>query len=324
MRSPGSLLEKFIFSSKEHGKINLVRVKSGDEGEVIPWHASGKFGSIRFMEVEGKGYSFRYGIFDIREKVALTTILDIPYTGLFINLGADIAYSQEGIRPSAFYRDHCSLLFLPYTHIRTSLEKGRFFVCDVWLSLEYLQSWRRTYRSLSRLMSKIRRGIPVLEKFEVVRGGSARRLIDEGIERMTAADREKDPENDAWMGEALSALFEAHQNAVSAVSLHPADIEKLRRVQEMLIHHPDTVVSLKNLAREMAMNEFKLKDGFKRLFGTPVFKFLFEERMKKARHLLSETDKPIGEIAVLVGYKNVASFSAAYRKRFGYPPSGAR
>ena len=324
MRSPGSLLEKFIFSSKEHGKINLVRAKSGEPGEAISWSASGKFGSIRFMEIEGMGYSFRYGIFDVLEKVTLTTILDIPYAGLFINLGTDIGYTQEGIRASVFNRDDCNLLFLPYTHVRSNLQKGTFFVCDIWLSLEYLQAWRRTFRSLSRLMSKIRRGIPVLEKFEIVRSGSARRQIDEVIKRIMAEHGGKDFQSDEWMNKILLELFAEHQDAIRALALNAGDIEKLRRVQELLIKHPDTAISLKNLAREMAMNEFKLKHGFKRLFGTPVFKFFFEERMKTARYLLGETDKPIGEIAGLVGYKNVASFSAAFKKRFGYPPSGAR
>jgi methylphosphotriester-DNA--protein-cysteine methyltransferase len=43
-----------------------------------------------------------------------------------------------------------------------------------------------------------------------------------------------------------------------------------------------------------------------------------------ARMLILETDRSIKEIAAEVGYKHVAHFSAAFRRRFGDAPSSFR
>jgi AraC-like DNA-binding protein len=45
--------------------------------------------------------------------------------------------------------------------------------------------------------------------------------------------------------------------------------------------------------------------------------------MQKAVQLLSQKDRTVSEIADLVGYSNVGSFSSEFKKRFGYPPSKA-
>jgi AraC-like DNA-binding protein len=43
--------------------------------------------------------------------------------------------------------------------------------------------------------------------------------------------------------------------------------------------------------------------------------------MEEARHLLKSKDYSIGDIAVLVGYEDLYTFSAAYKKVFGVSPS---
>lgn len=126
------------------------------------------------------------------------------------------------------------------------------------------------------------------------------------------------------VNELLFRLFEQYECGASAIVLHEADIEKLHEIRNLLLEHPGTIVSLKKLAHHVGMNEFKLKRGFKKLFGIPVYGFFLEERMKKAKGLLTGGNLPVSEIASLIGYKNVSSFSAAFKKRFGYPPSAAR
>jgi AraC-like DNA-binding protein len=46
--------------------------------------------------------------------------------------------------------------------------------------------------------------------------------------------------------------------------------------------------------------------------------------MDKARKLLEETDESIVGIAELAGYKNVSSFSVAFKKYFGCTPGAYR
>ncbi|MGN6602452.1 MAG: helix-turn-helix transcriptional regulator [Ginsengibacter sp.] len=83
-------------------------------------------------------------------------------------------------------------------------------------------------------------------------------------------------------------------------------------------------LSLRMLAKAVAINEFKLKAGFKQLFGVSVFDCLHEARMQKARELLLSTNEPLKQICVLTGYPRMTNFITAFRKRFGYTPGSLR
>jgi AraC-like DNA-binding protein len=71
-------------------------------------------------------------------------------------------------------------------------------------------------------------------------------------------------------------------------------------------------------------NECTLKNGFKTLFGTTVFGYLFNYRMKLAGQYLSDTDKTIQEIAGLVGYEYLSHFSTAFKRKFYVSPQQYR
>ncbi|MBI9069851.1 MAG: helix-turn-helix transcriptional regulator [Salinivirgaceae bacterium] len=106
--------------------------------------------------------------------------------------------------------------------------------------------------------------------------------------------------------------------------LTPQDVFKIQAARQFLLTHIDTDFSLRKIALKVGTNEFKLKQGFKQLYGLPVFNYIREERMKKANELLKLTDTPISEIALIIGYKNLSNFTAAFKKRFDYPPSIVR
>lgn len=46
--------------------------------------------------------------------------------------------------------------------------------------------------------------------------------------------------------------------------------------------------TLIELSRLIGLNDYKLKKGFKEMFGTTVFGYLREKRLEKAFHLLQE------------------------------------
>jgi AraC-like DNA-binding protein len=82
--------------------------------------------------------------------------------------------------------------------------------------------------------------------------------------------------------------------------------------------------SLTQLARLVGLNEFKLKQGFKECVGNTVHGYAMHLRMEKARQLLQEMQLPIGDIALQVGYKSPAYFTAAFKKHYGVLPSELR
>ncbi|PIE87582.1 MAG: hypothetical protein CSA01_00060 [Bacteroidetes bacterium] len=65
------------------------------------------------------------------------------------------------------------------------------------------------------------------------------------------------------------------------------------------LHHPP---SIRDLSIKAGINEKKLKKGFKELFDTTVYGYLFEHKMTLAKRLLLETNRTITEIATDCGY----------------------
>ena len=80
--------------------------------------------------------------------------------------------------------------------------------------------------------------------------------------------------------------------------------------------------AIRSELKEM-LQEFKLKKGFRELFGTTVFGYVLQLRMHHARRLL-EQGTTVSEAAFMVGYQNVSSFCVEFRKRYGYSPGRIR
>ena len=100
--------------------------------------------------------------------------------------------------------------------------------------------------------------------------------------------------------------------------------QKLFEAKEILHSNLESPPSLSELSRQIGLNSFKLKKNFKELFGLPVFKYLQNERLKKAHDLLRNQGLTVQEVAWDVGYDSLSSFSNAFAKKFGYRPSEIR
>lgn len=125
--------------------------------------------------------------------------------------------------------------------------------------------------------------------------------------------------------ELLALQIEQMQTTSSLMtSKSNGDLEKLKAVREYIEYNYLEPLSLAGLCKHFALNEFKLKKGYKELFHTTVFGHINALRMEKARQMLMQNRMTISAISDLIGYKNIGSFSIEFKKRFGYPPSKFR
>lgn len=99
------------------------------------------------------------------------------------------------------------------------------------------------------------------------------------------------------------------------------DIQCLHEAKDILSRTWRQPPSLLGLARLTGLNDYKLKLGFKELFGTTVFGYVRGLRMNEARYILEQGKANVSETAIMVGYHNVSHFAALFRKTFGYNPS---
>lgn len=106
-----------------------------------------------------------------------------------------------------------------------------------------------------------------------------------------------------------------------AVKLRPEDIERVRKVKDLLYEQPAGSYSLAGLARAVGTNEATLKRNFKMVYGTTVFGYLTARRMELAKTLLLAKELKVAAVAQEVGYKYASHFTAAFRKHFGMLPN---
>lgn len=103
--------------------------------------------------------------------------------------------------------------------------------------------------------------------------------------------------------------------------LNTEDIRCLHEAREILIHRWRKPPGLLELARLVGLNDYKLKLGFKELFGTTVFGYVRALRMNEARKILEQGEGNVSEAALMVGYHNLSHFASLFRKTYGYNPS---
>lgn len=115
--------------------------------------------------------------------------------------------------------------------------------------------------------------------------------------------------------------FESSLNHQKQFRVQSSDIEKLRYAKQLIEEDPTMYHSLFDLARKAGLNEYKLKTGFRELWGTTVFGYMHQLRMEQARKMLLEQQHTVGEVADQAGYRNPHHFTVAFKKYFGCLPS---
>lgn len=95
-------------------------------------------------------------------------------------------------------------------------------------------------------------------------------------------------------------------------------LESARRLLENRLSETHTLASI---SREIHLNEFKLKKGFKEKFGRTVFGYLRQKRMEHAQEMLLSGTTSVIEVANSVGYSNASHFARAFKEEFSINPS---
>ena len=103
--------------------------------------------------------------------------------------------------------------------------------------------------------------------------------------------------------------------------LSKQDIMYIRQAKTILDENFDKHITIPILARQSGINEAKLKEGFKELYGAPIHTYLLQLRLEKAKHLLLTTTMPITDITYHIGYSHVTHFTSLFKKEFGITPT---
>lgn len=102
----------------------------------------------------------------------------------------------------------------------------------------------------------------------------------------------------------------AHTPAVPAVSI--------------MQQHLHEKISVAEIAKHFGISENYFRIVFEEHWGTSPLQFITDLRIRRAKTLLSLSDKPIIEIAMACGFYDSSHFSNVFLKKVGYTPSEYR
>ena len=98
------------------------------------------------------------------------------------------------------------------------------------------------------------------------------------------------------------------------------DIATIEETRRFIEKNFTSDIPVQFLCREFGLNRTKLQEGFNQLFGISVHAFISQERMKKARALLKDTDESVKVIAIECGYKSISSFTRIFSRMHQVSP----
>ena len=98
------------------------------------------------------------------------------------------------------------------------------------------------------------------------------------------------------------------------------ELESIYTAKEFIDNNLPYHHSISFIARKAGINEQKLKQGFKAIFGMGLYAYYRNEILKIASMELEQTNKSIKQIALHNGYNDANNFSAAFKNKFGMTP----
>ena len=98
------------------------------------------------------------------------------------------------------------------------------------------------------------------------------------------------------------------------------NVAKIKKAKDIIIERMSEPPTLQELSKEIGLSLNKLKEGFKQVYGEPVFSFLFDYKMEVARQLLVSGSYNVNEVGLKVGYSTASHFIAAFKKKYGVTP----
>lgn len=127
------------------------------------------------------------------------------------------------------------------------------------------------------------------------------------------------------VAEILTILFNDIKNKkLFENKLAEEDHSKIMEAGSIIQKNLKNPPTIQELSIKTGVNQFKLKQHFKLVYRKPIFTYITDLRMEKAKQLIVEKGYTVTETAHEVGYKNPQHFTAAFKRRHNFLPSSLK
>lgn len=113
-----------------------------------------------------------------------------------------------------------------------------------------------------------------------------------------------------------------YQREESSINfMRKSDMARLQPVLIYVSNHLSEIIYIHELAEYINMSEKYFITFFKKTMGITPRQYIIQIKMKKALEYLQEQNYSVKEVAGLVGYPDIYSFSKSFKKIYGVAPT---
>lgn len=122
----------------------------------------------------------------------------------------------------------------------------------------------------------------------------------------------------------LCELYNQTRSEPGGARPRPRQEQLFYDIQDYISYRRTENIRVSEVARHFGYNSKYLSELFAGLAGVPLKRYIIQQRMEAAKHLLTDTNASIGEIAARLHYSDAHHFMKAFKKNAGLTPSEFR
>lgn len=127
----------------------------------------------------------------------------------------------------------------------------------------------------------------------------------------------------SFLQQALQIMIRANTKSNGGPG-YVSDHSKIFTVAGIITDNPEGDHTTAELGRRVLLSVSVLAKEFKKQYGITIRQFIIHRRMEKATFLLNNSTTSISVIAEIIGYRDTATFTHAFKKVYGLAPSALR
>lgn len=101
-------------------------------------------------------------------------------------------------------------------------------------------------------------------------------------------------------------------------------VDKINEARNIIKNNTENTVSQEDIAKKLGLGYSWYRRMFKEYTGVSPAQYQLQQKLMKAKELLTTTDQNISEIAYSLHFENVCQFSTFFKKKEGITPSEFR
>ena len=319
-----------VFSFNEHEKFKSTRdIPAELTRYLIPGSQASAITNeyLKFLlqEFDATQCKMLYAVYLVDKKINFRVRDEGPLFVMYLALQHDRHLEIEGLGKVLVKEGQFNMIYTPVMNLASAHEDGKeYLTLGLQYNMDTLQEWAPYFPKLAAFLEKVKAGQPaiLLNAHEWLT-----KEIQDTVYRIMHIPLETpsyQPYFDLLLKTLLFHLLNQSVQRLPASNYTHYEIDGIQAARTMIKKNIRYHFVIREISQKVGMNEFKLKNGFRELFGNGVYEYLRTERMLEARQLLSDGGRNVKEVAALTGYKSVNSFIKAFKKKFGETPGEYR